>query len=375
MTNLTPEKRLDKNGVLTTKHVRSEPKATAKKSSIPAPRASMKDTASSSASQTQKRWRVSTKHWSGDKELELVCKEHFQPSQTYECSEADAYGVASAVSPEDVLPLLAMGIRSGEDAERFLQQVGLDRLIKDNSKMATEAVSRGIPARDFLKFASENRHSTSRSTFMDAAEVDANTTMRKIDLQRTDFTSLPSISSMVLIGWIRASDLKELGEDIAIRHGAKFEPSRRTRDLIWNQLHLFKQKKLAYKSVSDMRQVIIDTQDHHMGNVKDSLICAGLYGLEGATGGAPGWIHEGQRLDGVVIDRSIPERRKVYDYAVNLRKSGVPRNVYPEEMIQFSDAQVPFNVVIEGLNEGLTAPQIVALNQGDVAPSISKGWL
>jgi hypothetical protein len=283
--------------------------------------------------------------------------------------------LVAAVSPENVLPLLAMGIRSEADARSFLEQVGLERLFSENREMAEEAISRGIPARDFLNFASENKLSIGRKTFMDAAEVDASPTTRKVDAQRMDFTSLPSISTMVLIGWIRASDLKELGEDIIVRHGAKFEPSRRTRDLIWNQLHLFKQKKLAYKSVSIMRQVILDTQDAHMGDVKDSLIFAGLYGLEGAIGGAPGWRHEGQRLDGVVIDRSIPERKKVYEYAVNLRKSGVPRNVDPEEMIQFSDAQVPPNVVIEGLNEGLTAPQIVALNQGDVAPSISKGWL
>jgi hypothetical protein len=318
---------------------------------------------------------LSTKHWDSDQELTHVCKERFAPAQTYECSEADAYSVLAAVSPENVFPLLAMGIRSEKDALSFLSQVGLERLINENSNMAAEAVARGIPARDFMKFASENQHSTTRSTFTDAAEVDANPTMRKVDLQRKDFTVLPSISTMVLIGWIRASDLKELGEDIIVRHGAKFEPSRRTRDLIWNQLHLFKQKKLAYKSVSDMRQVILDTQDARMGDVKDSLVFAGLYGLEGATGGAPGWIHEGQRLDGVVIDRSIPERRKVYEYAVNLRKSGVPRNVDPEEMIQLSDAQVPPNVVIEGLHEGMTASQIVALYQGDVAPSISKGWL
>jgi hypothetical protein len=372
MNNLIPEKRVDKNGVLTTKHVRAASKTKTAMKGVPAPSVAKVVPA---ASTVQKRWRVNVKHWDSDRELETICRDRFAPAQTYECSEAEAYSLIAAVSPENVLPLLAMGIRSEADARSFLEQVGLERLISENREMAEGAISRGIPARDFLKFASENKLSIGRKTFMDAAEVDADPKMKKVDLLRKDFTVLPSISTMVLIGWIRASDLKELGIDIVVRHGAKFEATRRTRDLIWNQLHLLKQNKLAYKSVSSMRQVILDNQDARLGNIKDALICAGLYGLDSVTDEAPGYIFEGQRLDEVVIDRSVPERRKVYDYAVNLRKSGVPRNVDPEEMIQFSDAQVPPNVVIEGLNEGLTASQIVALNQGDVAPSISKGWL
>jgi hypothetical protein len=373
MSNLTPEKRVDKNGVLTTKHVRAGLKSKVALKGVPAP--TVAKAAPVGAGTVQKRWRVNVKHWDSDHELEVICRDRFAPAQTYECSEAEAYGLMAAVSPENVLPLLAIGIRSEADARSFLKKVRLDRLISENREIADEAILRGFSARDFIRFASENKLSLNQKTFMDAAEVDANPKMKKVDLLRKDFTVLPSISTMVLIGWIRASDLKELGEDIVVRHGARFEASRRTRDLIWNQLHLLKQNKLAYKSVSTMRQIILDNQDTGTRQIKDSLICAGLYGLDSVTDVAPGYIHEGQRLDDVVIDRSIPERKKVYDYAVNLRKSGVPRNVDPEEMIQFSDAGLPLNVVIDGVNEGMTAPQIIALHQGEVAPSISKGWL
>lgn len=44
MTNLVPEKRLDKNGVLTTKHVRAVLTATSSRTAIPAPTASAKPT-------------------------------------------------------------------------------------------------------------------------------------------------------------------------------------------------------------------------------------------------------------------------------------------------------------------------------------------
>lgn len=364
---------MDKNGVLVTKHVRSDLNKKSPLAGIPSPSLSMQ-VEFQAANTVQKRWRINTNKWVGDHELMALCKEKFNPAQTYECSDAEVFDVLSAVGPENVLPLLSLGFRSGEDARSFLQQAKLDRLVQDNADVTAEAITRGIPVRSFLEFASSNNTSMRQKTFMDAAEVDANPEMRKVDLERKDFTSLSSISTMVLTRWIRASDLKELGEDIVLMYGSKFDPYRRSRDLIWDQLHLLKQKKLAYKSASEMRQVILDGGDR-LRDIEDILICAGLYGVEETKGVMPGFLHDGGRLQEAIMDRSVTDRRKAFDYVVSLRKKGIPANTEPADKVLLLDADVPVDVAADGINEGLTAVQIIAMHQGEVVPSISKGWL
>lgn len=371
MSNLIPEKRVDKNGVLTTKHVRAGAKIKASLKSVPAP--SVASTLPM-ASTTQKRWRVNNALWKSDLELAAVCRGR-SAAQTYQCSEADAFTLMTAVSPENVLPLLAMGIRTASEARDFLNETGMARLISDNTHLASEAVVRGISARDFITFVSKHAGSSYQKKFMDAAEVDANPVIQQVENVRRSQTFLPSISTMILIGYIRTSDLKELGDEIILENGAVFDPNRGHRDLLWNQLNLLKKKKLAYKTASELRQMIEGLPRRSGGAASDAIVCAGLYGIEGIPQEMPGWLLEGSKLENVVIERSIPERRKAWAYAIELRKNSLMPRLDPEAVLLLSDSGITPSVAVEHLNDGLTVPQVIALQQGQVAPSISKGWL
>jgi hypothetical protein len=91
----------------------------------------------------QKNLKFEVSDWRKDADDELVevCSTKFNPETKYRCSGAEIYDVMSTVDHADIMPLLAVGVRTGEEAQHFLKENGLKRLIMDNSETVTRRIT------------------------------------------------------------------------------------------------------------------------------------------------------------------------------------------------------------------------------------------
>ena len=364
MVELTPVKRVDKNGVLTTKHVRADVQ---QKSpiSVPAPAIGTpkaKYAAPAKASTVQKRWRVNKDKWGAcDEELKSLYTERFKPSQTYDCSDAEAYDVMSAVSPENALPLLATGIRSASQARRFLTDEGVDHLKEDNSILADQAIARGLPAPEFIDFAGKYSGYTDLTSFFDAAECWTNTELRDADAARSKNTPSPlkPLREMILDYQIAWSDIKKIGFRTVAQRS-------RGADRLVNHLVRLQNGTSGFKSASEIAEVI------RVGSSSIDLDIADLYGIAGYRK-----IDQKNRLvandlsDALREREHSPEERfRIYEYMMKVGRTTDYRG-----MIALYEAGISAKKAHEGITNNLSANQIIGLHSGEVSPSISSGYL
>lgn len=365
MIELTPVKRVDKNGVLTTKHVRADVQ---KKSpvSVPAPAIGSPKTKyvpAAKASTVQKRWRVNKDKWGAcDEELKFLCTERFTASQTYECSEAEAYDVMSAVAPENALPLLAVGIRSADIARQFLAETGVDRLKVDGTALTDQAIARGFPAREFIDFAGKYSAYTDREAFLDAAECWANPELRDTDTVRSNTSTpfLKPLCEMILDDHIAWSDIKKIG----IRTVAQRS---RGADRLADHLVRLHDGTSGFKSAGEISEVL-------KGNGSSvDLDIADCYGIEGYR-----VIDQKLRAKAINMKEALRERDfspveklRIFEYGLKL---GGPQPA-PKSIIALYEAGITAEKAYEGLSNKLAVNQIIGLDSGEVSPSISSGYL
>jgi hypothetical protein len=365
MIELTPVKRVDKNGVLTTKHVRADVQ---KKNpiSVPAPAIGapkVKYTPTANVSTVQKRWNVNKSQWGpSDDELNSLCTERFTYSQAYDCSEAEAYDVMSVVSPENTLPLLAVGIRSAANARQFLAETGMPHLQVDSSALTDQAIARGIPARLFIDFVGKHSNYTGRDTFFDAAECWSIPELRDTDYVRSKQSSPPlkPLCEMILDDEIAWSDIKKIGFRAVAQRS-------RGADRLVNHLIRLHNGSSGFKSASEIAEVI------KVGSSSIDLDIADLYGIAGYRKMGQKeqrWTANNLRDAFRERQHSPEERFRIYEYVT---KVGV--NPDPKGMISLYEAGVSAEKAREGINNGLPANQIIGLNSGEVSPSISSGYL
>lgn len=161
MSNLVPERRINKNGVWTTKHVRATPPT--KGTSIPPVPAPALPVAPQQAVSTVPYPCQQRAAYHQHFEFQFKPSGHlldylaeqskaFAKGRGYEfhASDAEAYEVLSMVTPDDALPLLEYGVRSAAEAERVLREAGLEKLADDYSELTQAALLRGISAESFV---------------------------------------------------------------------------------------------------------------------------------------------------------------------------------------------------------------------------------
>ena len=165
--NLTPEKRLNKNGVLVTKHVRNGSTTTQNKVQLPAPAAPqttrVRRAFKPNEAQLQEGYfgipinQPGAKYWGphiiGRPHPDLAAvpstdeKQKEQPHRDwyhFRASDVEYYSVLSVVRPFDALNLLQRGIRSAEEALEFLEDHGLKHLAGDYSAYTDEILRHRI---------------------------------------------------------------------------------------------------------------------------------------------------------------------------------------------------------------------------------------
>lgn len=75
-----------------------------------------------------------------DDSLRAVCTEKYNPETKIRCSGEEIYDIMSTVDDANILPLLSVGVRSGEEAREFLTEHELDHLIIDNAHWTKERI-------------------------------------------------------------------------------------------------------------------------------------------------------------------------------------------------------------------------------------------
>ena len=356
MSNLIPEVRVDKNGIPVVRHVRSDKPITTGRS-IPAPLAprAPKQAVKVKAPikrQLERRLRIISvnRH---EPDNGLIARLGVDTSARFTASDAEIYSVLHVVSPANTLILMKAGVRSAEEAFQKLDELGLERLMEDNSVLARELLGRRVyPETYFSTLATYGDESPYFLDTVECLSIDA--------LFDYDF-----IASGIRTGNIRLSDVKALGT-------ARIKKSEAYAELM-NILQKFANGTAQY-SMSDVK-LIFDLYSPHPVTISEALKLNETYGSGFGTDIAPTSFT--MRLFRQLQHMNLHPQHSadVLKYGISLEEAYIEGSQHimptPEAMIAFHDA----GVSVEDALRGLTPQQIDAMNNHEIAPSVSGGWL
>lgn len=369
MPNLIPEKRLDRNGRLVTKHVKATPSATTPKASLPSPTVApaTKPKKTPAARTKQKVWDFYEYQTGADKELIKATKSYNQHLNYYfEASDVDAYEVMSVVAPRNIIPLLSTGIRKREDAKSFLEQKGLAHLIEDNASFAEKALSQNVPAqvaasmvKDFPDASADDPH------YFDAMEAHGVKAYREAGSEY----GKAICTQRVLDGTISLSDLKIVGASRMKAGGGGAA--------IMTQLGKIN-SGTANMTVEELAAVITHANSkpsQHSTMVNEAVWFADRHGAKLAL-----------ELNDVVFAASFSNAlihngytgplEDIFKWHDELRDGEWIGHVEAKDLIAMFEAGVQPSDVIEGVKRGrMTPQQIIAVHAEGISPVVSSGWL
>lgn len=351
MNPLTPQQRMDKNGKIVTRHVRTGTSSSAS-ISIPAP----SKVAITNDAPTKK-WRQRADEWPADEALKDFCS-HYQRERSYvvECTDNEVYEVMGAVSGANALPLLCAGVRSKEDTVAFLENHGFAHLIEDNEAVMMDAQRRELLPVHVMKFMEAFGHYRS-DKFLDAMETFSMTGLRTMQ-------GIPPKEAtwMVLLERISLSDIKKIGPTRISNAGTTGYPILDT----LAELHSGTSK---YDS-GELRKLLSLKGIH---SIQQTMQTAEKYGMPMALRIARNIgslsLHEMEKLISEYGEDGFEETSRYINYVIDLtgrHDMDSIKSLY-HSGVDMKDAA-------RGINEGLTDYQIIATGK-DVEAPLAKGWL
>lgn len=363
---LVPEKRLDRNGRLVTKHVRATAARPAQ-AAIPAPAATPapKTTKVPVARTRPVLWDVYKSQCGADKELVKASDSFVRDLNYYfEVSDVEAYDVMSRVLPENVIPLLACGVRSGEDAVTFLKDRGLERLIEDNTSFAEQALAHGIPAKlikDFRDSYPEDSFEDNPSYF-EAASIFGVKGFRESQ-------HIPRLPEMVLNGYVNSDDLKTLGPKRVKAGGS-------SRAII-TQLEKINngQSKMTVEELGEVIDKAVESGVRNSTMVNESVWLADKRGPELTLKLKQPVLAAqlDQQLEAIQFDQSNIEA--ILLWHDEFRKRFGWGHVSVQQIKELFEAGIKSEDAAERLDEGMSTQQIIGVHAHEVPKAVSGGWL
>lgn len=362
--NLTREQRVDKNGKLNTKLIRSVPKPLAPRIAMPAP--SVAEAITPAADTTQKRWRTGTESWECDNELRHICSVVLTAQQTYSCSDAEAYDILTVIDPENLHPLLAVGIRSKQSALDFMAETGLKRLERDNQTLVDEAIARDLRLRPFCEFWVENTHPAQGAAFMDAAEAHC--------LMSRHMWGKDAVSR-VLNRLVDLDDIKTIGVQRFVKM-ANDGSSHGTGNLAIDQLQKIKDGTSEY-DITTMKRFLVHAGKQH-DTSGEVIPLANRYGVETVL--AIDDLYSARSLSYNLTSRGYTKEKgaAALIFADKIRHVRQPEFNPPEILTLFEAYDgAGFNLEqsLYGISKKLTPEQLRAVYNGNVIPAVAEGWL
>lgn len=353
--NLVPEKRLDKNGRLNTKHVRVA-KPQAQSATVPAPVlpfASQKLTASQKIQKT----RIIAYSRPGNYELsQRLHTDYDSDDVMVTASDKEFYSVLSVASSADAFTLLQAGYRTADEASNYLMDNGFEDLLQDNTALCEEALSRKIPPNKFIQAGVNLRGPESSDYYLDALEVYSS----PLPKGGREFSNLV-VANKVYDGDVSLSDLKEIS---------------------FKEVGAFKDKAALFEALEQINAGTADLtasdlkaiMSKHSSTFRDALDLTERYGADFVLSIDSPNTHYADNLEerGVSKDRAL----KLLKYSDQVSNAEHENGIYRETLdysklekcyeLGFSPTQVA--------TEEYTEQQLDGLLEG-VASGISSGWL
>jgi hypothetical protein len=366
MSNLQAVKRMDKNGVLSTKHVRIDPKAKMSVSALPAPKAGP-------AKAPVKAVKAPTKGQLKPKPNAITASlEQRDPEllkalgidadlgiYRFRASDAEIYDVLSVADNGTALALLKSGIKTRDAAENYLMDNGFEHLLTDNSAHAQEAQSRGIaPKWYFQQTRWSINENLSDPLFWDALEV-------------TNSAALsynPDLRHSVRNGSIRLADIKTVGATRLSKSLGQEE--------IETALTRIASGEAKY-SAADLKEVIEKFGEQSNVLVENALTLTEDYGIDYAMSLRNPKVFVITVNEIMKDDGEDPERIKsVLKYFDDMDASGTLAHggfeATMSNVIRFHDAGVS---PADAASGKVTLEQLDAIEEHGINPSLSSGWL
>ena len=381
MSNLIPVRRTDKNGVLTTKHVRAD---SAKKTAIkvppvvlsPAtPARQLKDDERSRNKRLKamsvrrpRSYSRSSMHINANPNLSHLFRDRYSLS----ASDDDLYGLFEKMSLSDAIVLADNNMTPEKLTSKTMKLI--DR--EDNSDLVKVLRQRAIRFDDYVSVANDPLSGYSQEHIVDAAEC---LSLYPKHESEGSFGPGKVYSSYLLQGQIRLSDLKSIGidncestDDFAIALlRIKSGKAKCTAAELGEMLN--RTKKL------DFTKERRDYETRSLVGTRTSL--AVEYGADFAERvHNPVFVQHIASESPKAQDRTPEERAEFCEFLNELRPEPYDGNHegWFKDIKVFDElweAGVAPDKARDGMDANLTTSQIIAIHANDIAPSVAGGWL
>lgn len=382
MANLIPEKRVDRNGTLVTKHVRATAKQAPKRSNLPAPSTGTQAATKAAQKAFKPRPRqVEQSHrsyrtYSFPADPPLVTLEERDRTMYngsylgFEATDVEIYDVLSATtSAGNALAIMARGgVRNAKDARAYLKKHKASELIADRSDLTTAALERGINADVFVSCYEILDESQRKSPYV---------------LDAVEFKNSPlnyGMNSFVLDnivdGEIAFSDLKAIGL-------SRLKPFDRANALT-EVLTKLNRGEADY-SIDDVKAFVIRAAEAKTDgdSFKRAANFAARRGFDLLQDKADfelmsresyHFLHTTSSFRRSHMNEDITYTYDRIEYGVRMSKLTERWN-YSGSSTAFFEAGVPAEVAAEVINNGGGVREAMAIHQDSIQSSVSGGWL
>jgi len=377
MSNLVPVKRVNKNGVMVTKHVRAD--ATQHNGSLmPAP----------SLAKHVKSARVTKERAALDKRLKRMDKPRnrsfnrkkmgiygtpvleklFKTTYKFNCSDNDFYTLLERLRLSDVFILMSAGLKP-EQRDAFIERNNFHHYEEDNAELVEGLRSRGIPLDNYLETVNNPvLEYIETPLLLDAAET-------YVMFSHEDYSYAKGIlpgcvgSKIVSLDDIKALGVNRCGYSDFIYLLPEFKNgnAKCTAVELAEMLDRLKESDdddLDHRILESVRSRLavkfgvpfMESVDHPM-----SLWYAESYlvGMDDDTA-----VKFLNYVDKATWDETIPK----FDNETKWVQIAADKKTLWESGIDADTAR-------EGLESGMTAEQIIGVHQHGIAPIVSSGWL
>lgn len=357
---------MDKNGRLVTKHVKAGVNHSTK--NIPSPSLTSKVTGKGykpTAKQLENAfYALDFNLYSPDSELLEKLEIDTSDYARFTANHVVFCDVLSVVSSDNAIVLMSREINSSADALQFLNEQGMSRLIKDYSWEADQIIQRKINPLSYAEISAKDRGSDSTPSWVvDAAEAHSIKSLR-------EWQRYPSVPTRVLDGVIGLEDIKTIGVGRMIRADS-------SGDALIHSLAMIHKGKVSYNA-HDVRELIDNysagtSEIYDMSKVMDM---ADRFGVEFTKN----LFHPDYAFRmSSFLKGNQTKAKEIIEYADSIcryqSESGFQIGAPYADVAGLYEAGVSHEVAAEGIREGHSLNQIIAIHKEGVAPSVSGGWL
>lgn len=382
MNNLVPEKRMDKNGKLVTKHVRAESSSN-KSKALPSPVIAQKPQQQPKAKKFKPRARQleqtyrSIGLWHYPDYSSLTTEEVRNQRQyghaytSFEASDVEMFDVMSAVPTTGLaLELMMRGIKTADEARYFLSIRGMDDLATDRSDLMNGALERGITPEQFI----------SAYNSMEEEYRDSPCLLDGIEFKTTplNYSFNGFLLGEIVNGRVDLEDVKTIGTSRLKSHNRAHSMT----DLLIK----LKAGEADY-TVEDLKAFVIRAADAKT-DARDFLRAARFAEQRGfellQTKRDFDLVSDNYRhfLDPTSSfhreheDEPLSLSYDRIEYAVRLnREIDESRIFYLDHSTQYFEAGIPYEIAAEIINGGGGLREAKAVHEDGIKNSLSGGWL